>query len=404
MVRSFSDFFSSRIAEMKRSEIRELLKLTQKPEIISFAGGLPCPEAFPIDVVQDITKKILEEKGSIALQYGTTEGLTPLRKELAKRMNRKGVKCTHENIIITHGCQQALDLVAKVFLDPHDIVICSLPSYLGGINAFAAFRADFVGIPLENDGMNLDALEGNLRKLAKEGKKPKFVYVLPTFHNPAGVTMPAENRKRMTEILREYDVLAFEDDPYSELRYEGNQIRPLKAFDEDDEHVFYLGTFSKILAPGLRLGWAVAPTEILNSLVTAKQSTDLCTATFSQYIAYEYLHQGLVDSHIEKIKKIYGTKRNIMLESMETYFPEQATWVRPDGGMFCWATAPGVDTKGMVIKAIEQKVAYVHGAAFRFDGGGRDSMRLNFSYPTYEEVEEGIRRLGRVLKNEMESS
>ncbi|MFQ6107310.1 MAG: PLP-dependent aminotransferase family protein [Thermoplasmata archaeon] len=397
----FSSLFSGRIAEMKRSEIRELLKLTQKPEIISFAGGLPCPEAFPIDVVKGITTEILEERGAIALQYGTTEGLTPLRKELAKRMNKKGVECTHENILVTHGCQQALDLIAKVFLDAHDKVICSLPSYLGGINAFGAFRADFVGIPLGEDGMNLDVLEENLKSISNEGRRPKFVYVLPTFHNPAGVTMPADNRKRMIEILREYDVLAFEDDPYGELRYEGEHLNPLMAYDGGEGHVFYLGTFSKILAPGLRLGWAVAPTEILDSLVTAKQSTDLCTSTFSQHIAYEYLHRGFVDSHIEKIKKIYGTKRNIMLEAMETYFPEEATWVRPDGGMFTWATAPGVDTKEMVIKAIEQKVAYVHGAAFRFDGGGRDSMRLNFSYPTEEEVEEGIKRLGRVLKDEM---
>ncbi|MFQ5909587.1 MAG: PLP-dependent aminotransferase family protein [Thermoplasmata archaeon] len=397
----FSGLFSCRIAEMKRSEIRELLKLTQQPEIISFAGGLPCPGAFPIDVVQDITKKVLEEKGTVALQYGTTEGLTSLRRELAKRMNQKGVKCTHENILVTHGCQQALDLVAKVFLDSRDIVVCSLPSYLGGINAFGAFMADFVGIPLESDGMNLDVLEESLKKLAREGKRAKFVYVLPTFHNPAGVTMPADNRRRMVEILKEYDVLAFEDDPYGELRYEGDHIDPLTAFDDDDGHVFYLGTFSKILAPGLRLGWVVAPTEILNSLVTAKQSTDLCTSTFTQYIAYEYLHQGFVDSHIEKIKKIYGAKRNVMLESMETYFPEETSWVRPDGGMFTWATAPGVDTKELVIKAIEQKVAYVHGAAFRFDGGGRDSMRLNFSYPTEEEVEEGIKRLGRVLRDEM---
>ena len=400
----FSSLFSGRIVEMRRSEIRELLKLTQKPEIISFAGGLPCPEAFPIDVVKEITIDVLDEKGSVALQYGTTEGLAPLRKELAKRMNKLGVKCTHENILVTHGCQQALDLIAKIFLDAHDLVVCSLPSYLGGIGAFGAFQADFIGIPLEADGMNLDVLEGKLKELRKEGKRPKFIYVLPTFHNPAGVTMPAENRKRMIEILKEYDVLALEDDPYGELRYEGDHIDPLMAYDNEDGHVIYLGTFSKILAPGLRLGWAVAPKEILDSLVTAKQSTDLCTSTFSQYIAYEYLHRGLVNSHIEKIKKVYGAKRNIMLEAMETYFPEEVEWVRPDGGMFTWATVPGVDTKEMVIKAIEQKVAYVHGAAFRFDGGGRDSMRLNFSYPTEEEVEEGIKRLGRVLKEEMGTS
>lgn len=399
----FSSLFSGRIAEMRRSEIRELLKLTQKPEIISFAGGLPCPEAFPIDVVKDITTDILEDRGSVALQYGTTEGLMPLRKALAKRMNEKGVNCTHENILVTHGCQQALDLIAKVFLDPHDKVICSLPSYLGGINAFGAFSADFVGIPLEKEGMNLDVLEEKLKKMSDKGDKPKFIYVLPTFHNPAGVTMPHENRKEFIELIHEFDVLAFEDDPYGELRYEGDHVNPLTAYDENGEggHVFYLGTFSKILAPGLRLGWAVAPKEVLNSLVTAKQSTDLCTSTFSQNIAYEYLHRGLVDSHIEKIKKIYGAKRNIMLESMDTYFPEGVDYVRPDGGMFTWATAPGVDTKEMVIKAIEQKVAYVHGAAFRFDGGGRDSMRLNFSYPTEEEVEEGIKRLGQVLAEEM---
>lgn len=400
MLTDLEGLFSERTKGMRRSEIRELLKLTQKPEIISFAGGLPSPSAFPVKEVQQICNDVLKEEGRSALQYGTTEGLPRLKKALVRRMEKKGVECSVDNILITHGCQQALDLAGKVFLNAGDNVVCSLPTYLGGLSAFVAFQANFAGIPIDDNGMNLDYLEETLTRLEKEEKKPKFIYVLPTFHNPAGVTMPKKNRERFIDIIKDHDVLALEDDPYSDLRYEGETIKPLKAFD-DEENVVYLGTFSKILSPGFRLGWVVAKREIIFSLVTAKQATDLCTNTFMQYIAYEYLHRGLVDPHIQEIRKLYGRKRKTMLDSMETYFPSEVTWTKPQGGMFCWATIPGIDTKKMATKAIEQKVAYVNGSAFYFDDGGTNSMRLNFSYPSTAEVEEGIRRLGAVIKEEL---
>lgn len=398
----FSHLFSERAKSMKASEIRELLKLTQRSEIISFAGGLPSPKAFPIEEVKKICEDVLQKSGKVALQYGATEGVTSLRKAIANRMIKRGVDCNFENVLITSGSQQGLDLISKIFLDPRDTIIVGAPTYLGGTNAFNAFQAKMETVPVGDEGMDLDALERKLNILSKRGRNAVFLYVIPTFQNPAGVTMPERKRKELMGIASNYDLLIVEDDPYSELRFEGRDVKPLKAFDEEGR-VIYLGTFSKILSPGFRCAWLIADSEIFEKLVIAKQSTDLCTNTFTQYIASEYLARGLVDSHIEKIKKMYKEKRNTMFKAMERYFPKGLKWTQPHGGMFLWVTLPErVDTRVMFEDAIRNNVAYVVGSSFYSDGGGKNTMRLNFTYPSNEEIEEGIKRLADVIKKELE--
>lgn len=398
----FSHLFSERANSMKASEIRELLKLTQRSEIISFAGGLPSPEAFPVEEVRKICGDILRKKGKVALQYGATEGVASLRKAIASRMIKRGINCNFEDVLITSGSQQGLDLVSKIFLDPRDTVIVGAPTYLGGTNAFNAFQAKMETVPVNDEGMDLDALKKKLNIISKRGRNAVFLYIIPTFQNPAGVTMPEKKRKELMEIASSYDLLIVEDDPYSELRYEGKATKPLKALDKEGR-VIYLGTFSKILSPGFRCAWLIAHPEIFNKLVIAKQSTDLCTNTFTQYIASEYLTRGLVDSHIEKIKRMYKEKRNTMFKAMERYFPKGLKWTQPHGGMFLWVTLPeGIDTRVMFEDAVRNNVAYVIGSAFYADDGGKNAMRLNFTYPSNDEIKEGIKRLADVIKKELE--
>ncbi len=403
MEKDYSQLYSQRAREMKASEIRELLKLTQMTDIISFAGGLPSPDAFPIDIVNNICQELIVKDGKLALQYAATEGVTKLREVLADRMNRQGMDITHRNVLVTTGAQQGLDLIGKTFLDPGDIVVLGAPTYLGGTNAFAAYMAKMESIPLDENGMNPDVLDEKLHHLHRHGKNPKLLYVVPTFQNPSGVTMPENRRRQLLEIAYNYDLLVVEDNPYSELRYEGDNIPSIMSLDTE-EKVIYLGTCSKILAPGLRVAWTVAPKPILNKLVITKQSTDLCSSTFCQYVAYEYIAQGYLDKHIEVIKALYKKKRDIMLASLEKYFPEGTTWTKPLGGMFLWVTLPEyIDTGQMVERAIENKVAYVIGSAFHADRNGINTMRLNFTYSSDEFIEEGIKRLADTIKAEIEA-
>ncbi|MEW5937953.1 MAG: PLP-dependent aminotransferase family protein [Candidatus Thermoplasmatota archaeon] len=405
MAQNFSHLFSERAKGMRASEIRELLKLTQREEVISFAGGLPNPAAFPVREIRQIVCDLLDRDGAKTLQYGTTEGATELRTALSERLRAKrGISSTSKNVLITSGSQQGLDLISKVFLDPHDLIIVSAPTYLGGAGAFAAFQASMETVPLDDQGMIPELLEDKLLKLHRHGRNCKMIYLIPTFHNPAGVTMSEERRKRIIEIAVERDILIVEDDPYSELRFDGRDVKPIKAFDKD-ERVIYLGTFSKILAPGFRCAWLMANEEIHQKLVIAKQSTDLCTNTFGQYVAYEYVARGLVDKHIEIIKQMYKRKRDIMLKAMDEYFPDGVKWTRPEGGMFSWATLPPhIDTKVMFQRAVARNVAYVTGTAFYpYGKGGYNSMRLNFTHPSDEMVAEGIKRLAGVIREEMAS-
>ena len=394
--------YSDRAGKMRKSVIRELLKVTQDPEIISFAGGLPNPNSFPIDDLYGVVESVMRHHGKTALQYGTTQGLEDLRETLAERARKDGIETDAENIIITSGSQQALDTVGKMFLNPGDTAICGLPTYLGGINAFRSYEGNLAGIPLDKDGMRMDALEDTIKKLLKEDSIPKFIYVVPTFQNPAGVIMPESRRKKLIDIAHEYDLIIVEDDPYSKLRYDCPHIKPIKSFD-DEGRVIYMSTFSKILAPGFRIAWTIASDDLTRKMIICKQALDLCTNPFTQFIVWEFTRSGSLDLHILKICEMYKPKRDIMMKSMEKHFPDGYVCYKPNGGMFAWVTLPkGIDTETMFLDAIKEKVAYVHGKAFHVDGGGERSMRLNFSYSSDDQIEKGIERLGNVAKQKLE--
>jgi 2-aminoadipate transaminase len=394
---------SDRAGKLRKSEIRELLKVTQDPEIISFAGGLPNPRSFPIDDIDGIIDDVLREKGKDALQYGTTQGVPELREQLADRAVKDGIKnISADQITITSGSQQGLDTIGKLFLNPGDVALVGLPSYLGGINAFRSYESNLTGIPLDKDGMRIDILEETIKKYLKEEITPKFVYVVPTFQNPAGVIMPETRRKELIDVANTYDLAIVEDDPYGKLSYDVSHIKPIKAFDDDDR-VIYMSTFSKILSPGFRLAWMIASPELTRKIILCKQALDLCTNTFTQFIACEFMRRGSLDLHIMRICEMYKPKRDLMMKAMKEHFPKNHTCHKPLGGMFAWVTLPeGIDTEIMFLDAIKEKVAYVHGKAFHVDGGGERSMRLNFSYPTNEQIEEGMRRLGKVIHKKLD--
>jgi len=389
-------YLAGRTSQMESSVIRELLKLTAQPDVISFAGGLPAPEFFPIREFEEACRYILRHEGQVALQYSPTEGYMPLKEYLAEAMAKYGIEEKPENILLTNGSQQALDLLGKIFLDPGDYVLTSRPTYVGAIQAWRAYEANFLTVPLDDDGMVVDEIER-----AVAAQPVKFVYVLPNFHNPAGTTLPLERRQRLVEIARRHNLIIIEDDPYGELRYEGEDIIPIWALAP--ERTIYLSTFSKTLAPGIRLGWIVAPQPIMRRFVQAKQGTDLHTGTFVQMIANDICQRGILRQHVKRLRKVYGERRDVMLASMERYWPEEARWTHPQGGLFLWARVPAsIDTAEFLKKAVAEKVAYVPGFAFYPSGDdGHNAMRLNFSNATPEKIEEGIRRLGVALKKEL---
>lgn len=391
-------FLARRTQRMKSSAIRELLKLTQSPDVISFAGGMPAPEFFPAREIEEACAYILREEAARALQYSTTEGYPPLREYLAESMSKYGIQHSPSNILITTGSQQALDLVGKIFLDPDSYVVTENPTYLGAIQAWNAYEARYLTIPQDEHGMQVELLE---EALLKQKEMPRFIYALPNFHNPAGTTLPEERRRLLVEIARKYDLIILEDDPYGALRYEGEDIIPICALAP--ERTIYLGTFSKTLVPGLRIGWIVAPEEINLRLVQAKQGADLHSSTFDQMVANDVAQRGLLKMHIKRLRKVYAERRNVMHEALEEFWPESCSWTRPDGGLFLWARVPeGIDTVELLRKAIERKVAYVPGVNFYpHEDGGFNAMRLNFSNAKPEMIVEGIRRLGELIKQEL---
>ncbi len=391
--------YADRTKKMKASEIREILKISQNPEIISFAGGLPSPHSFPVKMIEKITDRVLERHGAQALQYSPTEGLKELRELLIKRMKKKGIKFKMDEIIITTGSQQVLDLVAKIFFNIGDYLVVECPTYLGALAAFNAYQPNYITVSMDDDGMKIEELESKL----KENKNKPFdiIYTVPTFQNPSGVTLSLERRKQILEIAKKYNLIILEDDPYSELRYSGKFIPPIKSLDKHDI-VIYTSTFSKILSPGFRLGWVVANEKIIRKMVIAKQGADLCTNTFVQWIAEEYLRSELIDKQIPKIRKMYKRKRDLMFKALEKHFPKGTKWTGPDGGMFLWVTLPGhINTKQMFEEAIKEKVAYVHGAAFCVDGKCHNSMRLNFSNAEDKKIDIGIKRLSKIIKKRL---
>lgn len=398
MITNLETILSDSAKGMKRSVIRELLKLTQKPEIISFAGGLPAPNSFPIEELKQITNEVLEEDGKAALQYGATEGDTRLREILTERYKNQGLNITTDNLVILTSSQQGLDLVAKIFINRGDKIICGLPSYLGGLGAFTSYGAIPVGIRFDEYGMRSDLLEATLSKMQLEGKMPKFIYIIPDFQNPAGITMPEFRRLEIIEIAKKYDVLIVEDSPYRELRFEGEPQRMLYELDNSG-HVIALGTFSKIFVPGFRIGWVIAHESIVDKFVIAKQSTDLCTAPFVQKIAAKYLEKGLFDKNLKNIIKMYHRKRDVMLEAFEEFMPEGVTWTKPEGGLFLFLSLPeDMDAQELFNIALEKNVAFVLGSAFHCDGSGKNTMRINFSYVDEEKNRIGVQRLAESIK------
>jgi 2-aminoadipate transaminase len=402
MVVNYDRLFSARSKSLKSSEIRELLKLTQSPGFISLAGGLPNPQAFPIDVIHECIEKVFKTNIQNALQYGTTEGLPLLRNVIAQRMReKKGIDCELHDILITGGAQQALSFVAFNLLDPGDTYITSAPTYLGALQAFHAYQGNCECIPMNDQGIDIESLRRNLKRLHRTGITPKFLYAVATFQNPSGESISLEHRKELIEIASEYDFLIIEDDPYGELVFEGESIPSIKSLDTKGR-VIYIGTFSKVLAPGFRLAWVIASEEVINKFALTKQSSDLCSNMFVQYIAYEYIKGGYLDIQIHHIKQLYRHKRDVMIKALEEYFPKGAKWTAPGGGMFLWVTLPkNVNTRLMFKRAVAKKVAYVVGDAFYPDSSNYNSMRLNFSYSEDDVMVEGIKRLAEVIREEM---
>lgn len=394
--------FAMRTQRMKSSAIRELLKLVEQPDIISFAGGLPAPEVFPIEEFKEACIRVLDQAGPIALQYGSTEGYTPLREMIARHTEKYGIEITPDNVMITSGSQQALDLIGKVFINRGDHILVESPTYLGALQAWNAYGAEYVTVRSDEHGMVTDELEAALRS------GPKFIYVLPNFQNPTGTTIPLERRNRLIELADRYGVPIIEDDPYGQLRFEGDHLPSVAVLDNQfrsgspiySGNVIYLSTFSKILAPGIRLAWVIAPTDVIRKLVQAKQGADLHTATFNQMVAHEVGHGGFLDKHVLTIRSVYKERRDTMLDALEEHMPEGVKWTHPEGGLFLWATLPEMlDTTEILKDAITQKVAYVPGYSFHPNGGGTNTIRFNFSYCRPDIINEGIARLGKVFKN-----
>lgn len=398
MTTRWTDRYALRTQTMTSSAIREILKITQMPDVISFAGGMPAPELFPVAEIEAAAHKVLTEHGPASLQYSTTEGYPPLRQFLADQMARYGIVTSPDNVLITNGSQQALDLIGKIFIDKGDVVLVDDPTYLGAIQAWTPYGATYATIPLDDQGTRMDVLETMLAE-----KQPKFIYVLPNFHNPAGVTLSLARRQRLVELADHYGVPIVEDDPYGALRYSGDHIPPILALDTHGD-TLYLGTFSKTLAPGFRLGWVVAPEAVIRKLVQAKQGCDLHTATFSQMVVHEAVRDGFLNSHLRTLRRVYHQRRDVMLAALAEHFPPGVTWTTPDGGLFLWITLPvGMDSQQLLPKAVAEKVAYVPGSPFFANGGGHNTLRLNFSNAQPEQIQEGIARLGRVFARAIEA-
>ncbi len=399
--------YALRTKSVTSSQIRELLKVIQKPGMISFGGGLPAPDVFPVQRFEEACHKVLTEQAASALQYGETEGYRPLRELIANNMARYGIKAKVENVLITSGSQQALDLIGKLFINAGDRVLLEAPTYLGALQAFTVYGAEYVSVPIDENGLRTDLLEKPLRS------GPKFMYVLPNFQNPAGTTLSEGRRHELVLLADKYGIPIIEDDPYGQLRYEGEHLTSLVVLDRENlrrddgysiGNVIYLSTFSKTLAPGLRLGWIVAPPEVISKLAQLKQGADLHTSTFTQFVAYEVARDGFLDKHVKLIRKIYGERRNVMLQALEEFFPPEVTWTHPKGGLFLWVTLPaGIDIQALFKSAIEQNVAFVPGDSFYANDPqeGSRHMRLNFSNAAPEQIREGIRRLAAAVKRHL---
>jgi 2-aminoadipate transaminase len=401
-IERYAGLFASRTKVMKSSAMRDLMAVTARPEVISLAGGLPDTSTFPPDTFAAVAQRIASESCAKALQYGPTEGLEETKDCIAEVMAAEGMSVDAEDVLVTTGGQQVIDLVSKTLIDPGDVVVAEGPTYPGAVPVFTAYEADVVQIDMDSDGMRIDLLEQTLDRLEREGRRPKFIYTVPSFQNPAGVTMSQPRRRRLVEVAHERELLVLEDNPYGLLRYEGDPPPPLLSLD-GGVYVMYLGTFSKILSPGIRLGWVVAPPPVLEKINLGKQSADLCTSTLSQLMVQAYFAEGNWREYVDSLTEIYRARRDTMLDALADHFPPQAEWTRPSGGLFIWATLPDfIDTTDLLARALHENVAFVPGEAAFLDGRGTNAMRLNFSGSDEEAIREGVRRIGEVVTEQVQ--
>lgn len=389
--------FAKRVEMMNFSVVHETLKLTAQPDIISFAGGMPAPEVFPVAAIRAAMDKVLDTNGAAALQYGPSDGWLPLRQKIAERHRRQGMDCRAEDILMINGSQQGLDLAGKLFLDPGDLVVCENPTYTAALSTFRAYQCDFLPIDTDDDGMILEDLE---RKLAAN-PRAKVIYVIPTFQNPTGRTWSLERRKGLLALAEQYGLPILEDNPYGDLRFTGERIPTLRSMDTQG-NVVYMGSFSKVLSPGIRLGWLVGGEQLMEKFTNAKQGSDLQASTLIQMMVDAYLEDNDLDEDIGKLTALYGKRRDLMLSLLEEEFPEGSTWTRPEGGLFLWVTLPkAIDTVKLMPKVVERKVAYIPGQTFFADMDVTNTMRLNFSNANEEQIVTGIRRMGQVLREQL---
>lgn len=382
--------FADRMNNVHKSFIREILKVTEEPEVISFAGGLPNSKSFPVDEIKESVSKVLSRSGDEILQYSTTEGYKPLREYIAERYSKKGLKVDADEILITNGSQQGIDLAGKVFLNKGDNLLVESPTYLAAIQSFRLFEPEFKSVPLLEDGVDVDALKKTLNE-----NEIKLFYSVTNFQNPTGISYSKEKRKEVAEILKDKDTVFVEDNPYGEIRFLGKDMPFVKSYLEDG---VLFGSFSKIVSPGMRMGWIVANEDVMEKIIIAKQASDLHSNYFTQRVVYQYLINNDVDEHIEKIKKMYRDLRNLMISRIEEHFPDNVHYTRPEGGMFLWVTLPeGLSSMDLFDLAIKENVAFVPGKAFYADGSGENTLRLNFSNSDEEKIEEGIKRLGKAI-------
>ncbi|KRK97681.1 2-aminoadipate transaminase [Secundilactobacillus odoratitofui DSM 19909 = JCM 15043] len=391
--------FSNNVPASDEDPVGNILKVAGDPKVISFAGGLPAPELFPVEALKQATNDVFDESGRQALQYSIAAGDPKLREQIAQRMNRSGIKCDIDNIIITTGSQQSIDLTAKIFVNPGDTVIVEQPTYLCALDVFRSYGAHIVGVPMDDDGMQMDALE----QAVQANPNTKFIYTIPSFQNPTGRTMPADRRQKMIEIAEKYNVMILEDDPYGAIRFAGDDVAPVKTF-EHDERVIYMSTFSKILAPGLRIGWIVAEKTLVKKFILMKQTVDVHSDNLTQHIIAKYMAENDIDAHIAKIKAVYRKREGIMMAAIEKYFPKDAHYSHPEGGLFIWVEVPGVDTQTLFNTCIEHDVAFVPGEPFYADQVIPGTFRLNYSNMQEDQIVTGIERLGNAIKETIAQS
>jgi 2-aminoadipate transaminase len=397
----YAALFASRTRVMKSSAMRDLMAITARPEVISLAGGLPDTTTFPPGSFAELMRHVAEQACARALQYGPTEGHDDVKACIQQVMAAEGMRVEPEDVMVTTGGQQVIDLVCKTLIDPGDVVVAEAPTYPGAVPVFHAYQADVVQIEMDADGLRVDSLEETLDSLAAEGRTPKFIYTVPTFHNPGGVTLAGDRRRRLVELARERELLVLEDNPYGLLRYEGTPEPTLRSLD-GGEYVIYLGTFSKILSPGIRLGWAVAPAPVLEKMNLGKQAADLCSSSLSQAFVGAYFADADWREYLDELIGLYRSRRDVLLGALEEHLPAEATWTRPQGGLFVWATLPDyLDTTDLLARALRENVAFVPGRAAYLDGRGGSSMRLNFSMVSDDDLHEGVRRIGHVVREQL---